>query len=83
MASNEGIKVVLNGTPTTFDHREVSFDELTERAFPDVQRTEYIDWEVDHRDPMSPRSREQELRPRQTLVLTRGMIIDVSYTDKS
>ena len=83
MAENEGIKIVLNGTVETVQKREMTFEELTELAFPDVQRTEYIDWEVDYRDPSNPRAGEHEIEPRQTLVVTRGMVIDVSYTDKS
>lgn len=83
MGDDEGIKIVLNGTVETVKKREMTFEELTERAFPDVQRTQYIDWEVDYRDPSDPRAGERELQPRETLVITRGMVIDVSYTDKS
>ena len=82
MSEDEGIKIVLNGTVETVK-REMTFEELTQKAFPDVQRTEYIDWEVDYRDPADPRSGERELEPRETLTVTRGMVIDVSYTDKS
>ena len=81
MSENHGIKIVLNGT-TEAVNREMTFEELTVLAFPDVQRTDSIDWEVDYRD--SPDSKSgRELRPRETLVVTRGMVIDVSYTDKS
>ena len=82
MADVQGIKVFLNGTPVELP-RELTFDELTRRAFPDVQRTDSIDWEVDYGDPQEPRSGSTELKPGQTLVVTRGMVIDVSYTDKS
>ena len=83
MNENDGIKVVLNGTVETVEKREMTFEELTRLAFPDVQRTDYIDWEVDYRDPTDPRGGEKELEPGETLVITRGMVIDVSYTDKS
>ena len=83
MSGNDGIKIVLNGTVQSVDKREMTFEELTTLAFPDVQQTEYLDWEVDYRDPTDPRAGERELRPRQPLIVTRGMIIDVSYTDKS
>ena len=83
MAEDEGIKIVVNGTVETVDQREMTFQDLTNLAFPDVQRTEYIDWEVDYRDPSDPRTPERELGPRDTLMITRGMVIDVSYTDKS
>ena len=83
MTENDGIKIVLNGTVETVKKREMTFEELTQLAFPDVQRTEYIEWEVDYRDPADPRAGERELEPRETLIITRGMVIDVSYTDKS
>ena len=41
VAENEGIKIVLNGTVETVQKRELTFEELTALAFPDVQRTEY------------------------------------------
>ena len=82
MGENEGIKIVLNGTVETVE-REMTFEELTVKAFPNVQRTQYIDWEVDYRDPSDPRAGERELDPGKTLIITRGMVIDVSYTDKS
>ena len=82
MSEGEGVKIVLNGTVETVK-RQMTFDELTELAFPNVQRTEFIDWEVDYRDPLDPRAGEHELEPRETLTITRGMVIDVSYTDKS
>ena len=82
MSEDEGIKVVLNGTVETVK-REMTFEELTEKAFPDVQRTDTIEWEVDYRDPTDPRTGEHELEPGEKLTVTRGMVIDVSYTDKS
>ena len=82
MNGNDGIKIVLNGTVTTVK-REMTFEKLTDLAFPDVQRTDTIDWEVDYRDSPDPSETGHELRPRETLVVTRGMVIDVSYTDKS
>ena len=82
MGENEGIKIVLNGTVETVN-REMTFEELTVKAFPNVQRTQYIDWEVDYRDPSDPRAGERELESGETLIVTRGMVIDVSYTDKS
>ena len=82
MREDEGVKIVLNGTVETVD-REMTFEELTRRAFPDVHRTEYIEWEVDYRDRSDPRATERELRPGETLVVKRGMVVDVSYTDKS
>ena len=82
MGQEEGVKVVLNGTVETVK-REMTFEELTEKAFPDVQRTDMIDWEVDYRDSADPRTGEHELLPGERLTTTRGMVIDVSYTDKS
>lgn len=82
MNGNDGIKIVLNGTVRTVK-REMTFEELTDLAFPDVQRTDMIDWEVDYRDSPDPSEPGHELRQRQTLLVRRGMVIDVSYTDKS
>ena len=82
MNEDEGIKIVLNGTVETVK-RDMTFEELTEKAFPDVQRTEYIEWEVDYRDAEDSRTGGRELEPRERLTITRGMVIDVSYTDKS
>ena len=82
MLEDGGVKIVLNGTVTTVK-REMTFEELTQLAFPDVPRTEYIDWEVDYRDRADPRGVEHELRPGETLTVGRGFVIDVSYTDKS
>ena len=82
MPEDAGVKIVLNGTVETVK-RDMTFEELTDRAFPDVERTQYIAWEVDYRDPTAPRAGEHELQPGETLTMTRGMVVDVVYTDKS
>ena len=80
MDDDSGIKVILNGTVTSLP-REVGFEELTKTAFPNVVRTDMIDWEVDYEsaDKKGPR----ELRPAEVIEVTREMTINVSYTDKS
>ena len=80
MENDDGIKVILNGTVTSLP-REVSIEELTESAFPDVVRSDTIEWEVDYEyaDKREPR----ELRPGEILETAREMTINVSYTDKS
>ena len=80
MEDDKGIKVILNGTVISLP-REISFEELTKMAFPDVVRTDMIEWEVDYEyaDKREPR----ELTPGKILEVAREMTINVSYTDKS
>ena len=80
MDEDKGIKVILNGTVVSLP-REVSFEELIKFAFPDVPRSETIDWEVDYQ--YAKEKEPRELKPRQTLQVSREMTIYVSYTDKS
>ena len=56
MEDDKGIKVILNGTVISLP-REISFEELTKMAFPDVVRTDMIEWEVDYEyaDKREPR----------------------------
>ena len=80
MDAGKGVKVILNGTIASLP-REVSFQELVSIALPDVVHSNTIEWEVDYQslDMKSPR----ELRPEQTMEVSREMTINVSYTDKS
>ena len=76
----KGIKVILNGTVTSLP-REISFEELTKIAFPDVVRSDLIEWEVDYE--YADKREPHELRPGKILEVAREMTINVSYTDKS
>ena len=80
MKDDQGIKVILNGTVISLP-REISFEELTKIAFPDVVQTDMIEWEVDYQyaDKQEPR----ELTRGKILQVARKMTIYVSYTDKS
>ena len=77
---DKGVKVILNGTVISLP-REVDFDELTKRAFPDVVRNDQIEWEVDYKYP--DKGETLELKPGGVLHVVREMTINVSYTDKS
>ena len=77
-----GIKVVINGEVKEIP-REVSFEELTHIAFPDLPRTETVEWEITYSDPENPRAGESQLFPGQTLGVNRGMEIHVAHEDKS
>lgn len=76
----EGVKVILNGTVVSLP-REISFEELTKLAFPDVQKNEMIEWEVDYK--YADKGETRELHPGKVLEVIREMTINVSYTDKS
>ena len=80
MDDDKGVKVILNGTVVSLP-REISFEELTKTAFPDVMQTDMIEWDVDYQyaDKQEPR----ELTPGKILEVAREMTINVSYTDKS
>ncbi len=80
MDDDNGVKVVLNGTVVPLP-RQIGFEDLIERAFPDVVRSDQIEWEVDYK--YADRREPRELRPGMVLEVARGMTIDVSYTDKS
>ena len=80
MDEDKGIKVILNGSVVSLP-REISFHELTKTAFPDVLRSENIEWEVDYQYVKEEEPRE--LKPGETLHVAREMTIYVSYTDKS
>ena len=80
MNDDEGVKVILNGTVVSLP-REIDFDELTKIAFPDVVRTDLIEWEVDYK--YADKGETLELKPEGTLRVAREMVINVSYTDKS
>ena len=77
---NKGVTVILNGSVVSLP-REIDFDELTKRAFPDVVRNDQIEWEVDYKYP--DKGETLELKPGGVLQVAREMTINVSYTDKS
>ncbi len=80
MNTNEGVHIVLNGTEVSVK-RNMTYEELICEAFPDVTHSTTIEWEVDYRD--SETGADKELVEGGILTCTKGMIIDVSYTDKS
>ena len=80
MDDNKGVKVILNGTVVSLP-REISFEELTKLAFPDVVRNDQIEWEVDYK--YADKGETRELLPGKVLEVAREMTINVSYTDKS
>ena len=80
MDDDKEIKVILNGTVVSLP-REISFEELTKRAFPDVVQNDQIVWEVDYK--YADKGETRELLPGKILEVAREMTINVSYTDKS
>ena len=80
MDDDKGVKVILNGTVVSLP-REIRFEELIKLAFPDVVRSDMIEWEVDYK--YADKGETRELRPGEVLNVEREMTIDVSYTDKS
>ncbi len=80
MNTSEGIQIVLNGTEVAVK-RDMTYEELICEAFPDVTHSETIEWEVDYRD--SETGADKVLTEGERLTCTAGMVIDVSYTDKS
>ncbi len=80
MDDDKGVRVILNGTVASLP-REIDFDELTKIAFPDVVRNDQIAWEVDYK--YADKEEAVELKSKEVLQVARGMMINVSYTDKS
>ena len=80
MDDDKGVKVILNGTVVSLP-REISFEELTKLAFPDVVQNDQIEWEVDYK--YADKGETRELHPGKVLEVAREMTINVSYTDKS
>ena len=80
MNASEGIQIVLNGTEVSVK-RDMSYEDLICEAFPDVTHSETIEWEIDYRD--SETGAERELTVGEELTCRNGMVVDVSYTDKS
>ncbi len=80
MDDDKGVKAILNGTVVSLS-RDISFEELTKLAFPDVVRNDMIEWEVDYK--YADKGQPRELHPGKVLEVVREMVINVSYTDKS
>lgn len=79
----EKVKVVINGRVTEVE-AQLSFDEITRLAYPEIDKSNpNIEWEVDWRYAESRPGDEHELQRREILRAKRGMMIDVSYSDKS
>ncbi len=75
-----GVAMILNGTATSLP-RDVTMDQLVQVAFPDVVRTDLIEWEVDYEYAGNPGV--CELHKGDVLHVGREMTINVTYTDKS
>ena len=80
MNISEGIQIVLNGTEVSVK-RDMSYEDLICKAFPDVTDSTTIEWEIDYRD--SETGADRELTVGDILTCRSGMVVDVSYTDKS
>ena len=80
MNTSEGIQIVLNGTEVPVK-RDMGYEDLICEAFPDVTHSATIEWEIDYRD--SETGVERELTVGEVLTCRNGMVVDVSYTDKS
>lgn len=80
---DQKVKIILNGRVVEAP-REMSFQQITELAFPSIgPNNPNIDWMVDFRGPNERPGDDKLLKPGGRLSLERGMVIDVSYTDKS
>ena len=83
MSAETRTKVVINGRVAEVGEH-LSFDEVVTLAFPDIGRgNPNIEWEVDWRYAEARPGEEHELHPGEVLETRRGMMIDVTYTDKS
>ena len=80
---NAKVKVVINGEVQEVP-RQVTFKDIIKLAFPTLEDSDTIAWDVEWMTTPGGRGKSGELtRESGPLTVERGMVFHVSYTDKS
>ena len=76
------ITIIVNGREKTVEDKELTYDEILALAFDPVPTGEMICFTVNYRRGTGNKP-EGELDEGETLKLKKGLILNVTYTDKA
>jgi hypothetical protein len=76
------LTIIVNGREKTVDDRDLSYDKLLKLAFDPVPRGEFICFSVSYRRGRGNKP-DGTLDEGESVKIKKGMIFNVTYTDKS